>query len=193
MGIVSLKASPRLERGKGAARKLRAKGMVPGVAYRGGADAAAVAIVPRDLELSFARTKNPNTLVELAFDDGSKRLCLVRDVQRHPVSAQIVHIDFYEVNPDEDVVVSVPLVLEGRAAGARAGGTLEQHIRRMSVRCRPQSIPDTLVADVTPLQIGDELKLSQIPAPAGVVLIYGADYTVAEVQGSRAEGEKAGA
>lgn len=194
MGTVSLKASPRTERGKGAARKLRAAGMVPAVTYRGGDVAASMAVNPRDLELSFARTRNPNTLVELGFDDGTKRLCLVRHVQRHPVNRSLVHVDFYEVSPEEDVTVTVPLVLEGRAAGTRAGGSLEQHIRRLAVRCRPQNIPEHLVADVTPLQIGDQLHLSQVPAPTGVTLIYGADYTVAEVLGNRADvPEKAGA
>ncbi len=187
MATISMTASLRDRRGKGAARKLRATGQVPAVVYTAGAAATALSIDPHALEVGFTSSKNPNTLVALEFADGSSRTCIVKDVQRHPVSQAIEHVDFYEVDPSVELVFSVPFTTSGRAAGTRVGGQLAVHIRRVDVRCKPSDIPATVNADVTPLEIGQSLKISQLEAPAGCTYVYRRDYAVVEVQGKREE------
>lgn len=191
MANVSLNATLRQGTGKGGARKLRAAGKAPAVVYGNGTSATQITIDPRTLELSFAREKNPNTLVELKLDDGSSRLTLVREVQRHPVSDAIEHVDFVVVELTTPVQVTVPLVLTGRAAGTRVGGTLNQLIRRIDVRCAAGGIPATIEVDVTPLNIGARLKVSDLTPPAGCTFVYSRDFGVAEVSGKKAEGAEA--
>lgn len=191
MAIISVNAASRVPSRKGGARKLRAGGQVPAVVYRAGDASTALAINPRDLELGFAASKNPNTLVELKFSDGASRTCLVKEVQRHPVSQAIEHVDFLEVDHEQLVDLTVPLVLTGRAAGTRVGGVLAQLRRSVTVRINPFSVPATVEVDVTPLNVGQSLRVSQIAAPAGGSIIYDRDFAVAEVQGTRESAETA--
>lgn len=193
MATISMNAALRDGRGKGDARKLRAKGQIPAVVYTSGGSATSLAIDPHALEVGFASTKDPNTLVALSFADGSSRTCLVKEVQRHPVSQKIEHIDFYEVNPDVALTFSVPFAITGRAAGTRVGGQLEVHIRRVDVRCKPGDIPSTITADVTPLEIGQSLKISQLTPPSGCAFVYRRDFALVEVTGKREDAPGKGA
>lgn len=190
MATISMTASLRDERGKGSARKLRATGQVPAVVYTAGAAATALSIDPHALEVGFKTTKNPNTLVSLAFADGSERTCIVKDLQRHPLGQQIMHVDFYEVDPSVELVFSVPFTVSGRAAGTRVGGQLVVHARRVDVRCKPSDIPATIDVDVTPLEIGQSFKVSEIAAPEGCSFVYRSDYSLVEVAGKREDSGK---
>lgn len=189
MAIISLNAANRSPSRKGGARKLRASDLVPAVVYRAGADAFPLSINPRDLELGFAGTRNPNTMVELKFDDGSSRSCIVKDVQRHPLSQKIVHVDFYEVLSGQQVDLDIPLVLTGRAAGTRVGGALVQMRRSLRVRISPFVAPATIEVDVTPLNVGEMLRVSQVAAPEGGKILFDRDFGVVEVAGTRASAE----
>lgn len=189
MAIISLNAASRVPARKGAARKLRATGNVPAVVYAAGSSAVPLSINPRDLELGFASTKNPNTLVELVLADGPSRTCVVKEVQRHPVSKVIEHVDFYEVTREQQVVMEIPLVLTGRAAGTRVGGALSQLRRSLTVKISPFDAPATIEVDITPLNVGQALRVSQIAAPAGGSIIFDRDFIVAEVQGTRETAE----
>jgi len=188
MATMSLNATLRKTEGKkGAARKLRATGKVPAVLYRGGEAAKAVTIDPHDVELGFKKTQNPNTLIDLHVDDGTHILCVIREVQRHPVSQVIRHIDFYALDLDKTVDVSVPVVIVGRAAGTRVGGTLVQHSRRLQVRSKPLDIPAAIEVDVTPLNIGQSLKVSSLVPPGESLILYTKDFALAEVVGAKAD------
>ena len=189
MAIISLNATNRVPTRKGGARKLRAGGLVPAVVYRAGADAFPLAINPRDLELGFTSTRNPNTMVELKLDDGASRSCIVKDVQRHPLSQKIVHVDFYEITTDQKIDLDIPLVLTGRAVGTRVGGALTQMRRSLRVRISPFVAPATIEVDITPLNVGDTLRVSQIAAPEGGTILFDRDFGVAEVAGTRASAE----
>lgn len=191
MAIISVNAASRVPSRKGGARKLRARGQVPAVVYGGGSDSVPLAINPRDLELGFASTKNPNTLVELKFDDGASRTCMVKDVQRHPLSQAIEHVDFHEISRDQKVALEIPVVLTGRAAGTRVGGSLTQLRRSVTVLISPFDAPATIEVDVTPLGVGQSMRVSQVVAPAGGSILFDRDFAVAEVQGTRESAETA--
>jgi large subunit ribosomal protein L25 len=97
---------------------------------------------------------------------------LVREVQRHPVSGAVRHVDFYQVKEDETLTVDVPVKMVGKAAGVAMGGALRLIRRELKVRCLPSNIPSVIEADVTPLEIGKFLKVNQIPNPEGVEILF---------------------
>ncbi|MEL6345141.1 MAG: 50S ribosomal protein L25 [Myxococcota bacterium] len=191
MAAVNLKANRREESGKGSARKIRREGMIPAVIYRAGTEATSIAIDPHDLELQFKRSGNPNALVGIDLDGGRDFTCLVREVQRHPVSGVIRHVDFYEVDNNEKIRVSVPVEPVGRAAGTRLGGRLRVIRRTLDVRCLPNDIPATVQIDVTPLNVGEFIRASQVTAPEKTELILEADFNVISVIGKKKGREKA--
>lgn len=184
MATVSLAANLRVGTGKGVARKLRNSGSVPGVVYSGGQSAIAVSINPAELEYAFSKTGDPNTLVELALGDAT-HLCLVKAVQRHPVSKVLQHIDFYEVVGDKPVVVNVPVRATGIAKGIKLGGRLQVVRRSISLRALPANIPAAIEIDTTEMVVGDFVKVSQIPAPTGCTMLFNNDYNVLAIVGKR--------
>lgn len=185
----SLPIETRTDTGKGVARKLRAEGRVPAIIYRGGGEAREVAVDPAKLLEIFRKTRNANTVLELDLDGETIR-AIVKDAQRHPVSRDILHVDFFAVTDGEPVVVMVPLEPFGRPAGAQQGGRLEIIRRDLKVRCTWDRIPATLRVDVSPLEVGDMRKASQIPMPEGVEHIYDTDFNVLRLVGKRGGGKK---
>lgn len=199
MATVSLDAKTRTDTGKGAARKLRAKGLMPAVVYSFGSEATPIAIEPDAIEMAFQKTQDRNTLVELAFADGAKRTCLVRDVQRHPVTRRLEHIDFYQLESDRPVTVKVDVNPVGTAVGTKIGGRLRVIKRHLQVRCKPADIPRAIDIDVTEMVVGDLRKISDITPPKGCELVADADANVLAIigksagTGSAAESAAAGA
>ncbi len=184
MATVSLNASSRTDLGKGNARKIRAKGLLPAVIYRAGQPATSVSIDPNELENAFRRSGNRNTLVDLGVD-GKNFVCLVKKTQRDPVTANLLHVDFYEVDENESVVVKVPINPTGKAAGVVAGGKLRSIVRDLTVRCKPGDIPATVDVDVTRLEVGDFIRVSAVTAPAGSEIVAPNDFNVLTVVGKR--------
>jgi large subunit ribosomal protein L25 len=184
MATVSLSANPRNENGKGAARKLRAQGLMPAVIYRAGQAATSISLDPHALELAFHKTNNRNTLVEIGVD-GSTFTCLVKATQRDPITSGLLHVDFFEVDNSEDVLVVVPVASTGKALGEVAGGQLRLIKRDLKVRCKPNVIPDTVLVDVSELNIGDFVRVSGVQAPAGTEIIAANDFNIITVIGKR--------
>jgi len=174
------------EFGKGAARKLRAKGMLPAVIYGPGNEPMSLSIDPEKLQLIFKETGNRNTVVQLTID-GQTVPALVRDVQRHPVTRDLVHVDFYRVDVERKVDVMVPVKAVGRAAGTALGGRLRVIRRVVHARCKPNDIPAAFEVDVTALEINDMVKATEIPLPGGVELIIDDDFVVIAMYGKLRE------
>ena len=184
MANVSLNATSRNDLGKGAARKIRAQGLLPAVIYRAGQPATSVSLDPNELETAFRRSGDRNTLVTLGVDDKSYT-CLVKVTQRDPVTANLLHVDFYEVDDNEEVTVRVPVNPTGRAAGVTAGGKLQLIRRDLDIRCKPGSIPASVDVDVTKLNVGDFIRVSSVSAPKGTEIIAPNDFNILTVIGKR--------
>lgn len=163
---VVLIAEPRTERGTGPAGRLRREGRLPAVVYGLGAEATAVTVPTHDLDLILA--KGVNSLITLRLD-GSDVLALARQVQRHPVRGELVHVDFVRVSVDVAIAADVALVLTGEPVGVRNGGLLDQQLFSLPVEAKPQDIPTSIEFDVSHLDLGDQLRLSDVALPAGVV------------------------
>lgn len=187
MATVSMDASLRTATGKGGARKARAAGGLPAVVYRGGATATPITVDPDSIELAFAKTGDRNTLVVLDIGGDRKRTCLVKDVQRHPVSRRLEHLDFYEVEDEQYVTVEVLVRPVGEAVAYKLGGRLQTARRSLFVRSKPADIPGTVDIDVTAMDVGDLIRVSQVSAPANTEIIFGNDFNVLAMIGKPLE------
>jgi large subunit ribosomal protein L25 len=184
MEAVSLNVEARNATGKGSARKLRRAGSIPGVVYRSGGEAVHISIVPATIEAVFRQSNNRNTLLSVNAG-GRERICIVRAVQRHPLSRAIRHVDLYEVDPNEPVPVSVNLVPEGVSMGVKAGGKLQLLRREIKLVCKPGDIPAGVAVDVTELDIGGFVRLSAVKAPEGCTFADKGDFNVVTVIGKK--------
>jgi large subunit ribosomal protein L25 len=193
MKSVPLKAFARSLVKRGSVKKLRASGRVPATIY-------GRQIKPQNLEVNtleicdlINHSVTENLLVDLAVENDAKakRLALVQEIQHHPITGQVLHVDFHEVAEDEKVTVSVPLETTGESAGVKAGGNLEHTVHKLKVRCLPKDLPDQILVDVTSLEIGKSFHLGDIKAPAGVEIIGDKHITVIAVAAPRAEEELA--
>ncbi|MFH1466238.1 MAG: 50S ribosomal protein L25 [Pseudomonadota bacterium] len=184
MQSIKLVVEPRTATGKGAARKLRGSGRIPAILYRDGGVPTLFSIDPEELDRILHRQGDRNTLFEIDVD-GQPRVAMIKEVQLHPVTRRLRHVDFYQVLEGVEVEVKVRLEAVGRAVGTRAGGTLSVLRRELTVRCTPGVIPAVIEVDVTPLKVGDVIRIADIPTPAGVTPVFDANYVVATVEGKR--------
>ncbi len=171
---------------KGDARKVRRAGGTPGVIYRGGEAALPVRFDGAALSTIFRKSNNANTVINVVVE-GKAHACLVREVQRHPVSRAVEHVDFYRVEGDQEVRVTVPVVTQGKAAGVRAGGLLRLMARRVNVMAGADAIPARIEVDVTDLEIGKFIRASQLVVPKGARIVFANDFNVVTVDGKRVE------
>ena len=172
MSSVTLMASERSQTGKSVARKIRRGGNnIPASIYSNGEPASLIIIDSLELEKAFERTGNPNTILDIQAGEYTAS-CLVKEVQRHPVSGAIRHVDFYKISNDVEVTVEVPVKMIGRAVGTTLGGKLRLIRRTLPVRCLPANIPATVDVDVTSLDIGQFLKVDSITNPEGATIVF---------------------
>ena len=184
--MVSLAANPRDKTGKGAARQARLAKQVPAVIYGHGRPTQPLMLDALSLEQALAGIEPASTVIELTVD-GKKTRTLIREIQRHPIRPDIIHVDFYEIHADEKVTLKVPVHLVGAPDGVRnAGGVLDQVTREVEIEVLPENIPDRVELDVAALMIGDSLHVRDLTIPNAVILT-GADLTIATVVPPRAE------
>lgn len=169
MSEYQLAAESRTDTGKGAARRIRSAGRVPAVLYGHGIKPEHLSVDAREFGLAL-RTGGANALLQLQV--GRKRhLALAREVQRHPVRGNYVHIDFLVVRRGEKVTVQVPLHLVGDAPGVVEGGILDQDLHQLNVEAEVTAVPEAIEGDVSGLRIGDVLRVSDLKAPAGATIL----------------------
>lgn len=179
----TLTAETRTERGKSAARKLRVAGKVPAVVYGHGEETQALSINAHEIELLFSRISVESTMITLKIEGrkGGDLRTLIREVQKHPVKANVVHIDFYQLHAGEKLTVHTPIRLVGTPSGVREGGILNQPLDTLDVRCLPDNIPSVIEIDVSGLHIGDSIHVRDLALPDGVESEIDGDITVAAV------------
>jgi large subunit ribosomal protein L25 len=178
MATATLNATPRTDRGTGVARKLRQIGQVPAVIYGHGRDPQSLALNTREVDRLLSTISAASTVIELTFEGRTART-LIREIQRHPVKRNVLHLDFQELVAGEKVTVSVPLRFTGVADGVRnGGGILEETMHQVHLRLDPSSIPDHIDVDVTPLTIGHSIHVRELTLPQGVTVLDDSNATV---------------
>ncbi|MEZ4224900.1 MAG: 50S ribosomal protein L25 [Polyangiaceae bacterium] len=181
METVKIEATRREAQGKSVARRLRANGQIPAVAYGRGGPAQAVAVEPKDVLHVLGAERGRNSVIELTVDGKDKMTVLLTDYQYHPVSRELLHADFYRISLDEPVEVEVPLELTGKPKGVVMGGVLRQVFRRLPIRCLPKDIPAKIVHDVTELDMDDHVRTTDLQLGEGVAVQLPPTQTVAAV------------
>lgn len=184
MEEVTLVAEVRRGTGKSVARKVRREGKVPAIVYGLGTDATPVSVPGRELQHILHGPGGVNTLINLDMT-GTSELVLVRQIQRHPVRHNLVHVDLIRVSRDVAIAAEVPIHLIGEPEGVRDGGLLEQLIFTLSVEAKPADIPQNIAIDVSALTIGDHLSVADLVLPPGVTSTQEPEEQVAHVSQPR--------
>ena len=180
---VKLKAEPRSTTGRSAARKLKARGIVPAVIYGGKEKSQSLQVSERDINAMLSHASGENILVELEIaGQKAPRTALLQEVQHSPLGGDVVHIDFHAISMDEKIQADVPLEPLGVANGVKNfGGLLEQNLRVLAIECLPRDLPDRITVDVSGLNIGDSIHVRDIQMPSGVTAKVQAELTAFSV------------
>jgi len=173
-------AERREEKGKGPARRLRQKGLIPAVVYGGKSTPTHLAVDPAALMKAIEGPHRFNTVLTLKLEGGEKHV-LFKDYAVDPVSRKLLHADFLEVKLDQPVKVEVPVVTTGRAVGQAEGGILSIAAHEIVLEALPAKIPVKIEVDVTNLKIGQSIHVSELKAPEGCQFKFATDYVVAFV------------
>jgi large subunit ribosomal protein L25 len=169
MKELQLAAELRSGVGKSVTRKLRAAGTTPGVLYGLDKDPQSLGVSSQELK-KLLRSSGENVLVDLAVKGKKTEKVLLREVQRHPVTEDIIHVDFLRIDLTKEIEVTVPVRLVGTAEGVKAGGVLEFVRREIRVSCLPTNIPDHVDADVSALNINEAIHVSDLSVADAEIL-----------------------
>jgi large subunit ribosomal protein L25 len=177
MDRVKLKVSVREGRGSKDAKALRASGEIPGVIYSATTDTQAITVNARALRQAVAG--GLHTILDVTLEgDGKGRPVLIKDLQLDPVRGRVVHIDLHEIRLDQKIQTVIPVHLEGHAEGVNMGGALNQPVHEVHVEALPADLIDFISVDVSALEIGQSVRLSDIVAPSGVTFTDDPESTV---------------
>ncbi len=176
--------------GKGPAGRVRREGLVPAVVYGLGEDTVSVTVSARDLSHILAGASGANTLITLKVD-GRDQLALARQIQRHPIKGTVMHVDFVRVRADQTIQADVPVRLVGNAEGVQRGGVLEQLVHALGVEAFPSNVPVEFEVDISALEIGGSVRVSDVTVPAGVTLRNEPEDLIAQIAAPRVAEEAA--
>src|SRR5882724_7423659 len=176
---VKLKAEPRSATGRSAARRLKARGIVPAVVYGGKEKSQPLQVSARDINAMLSHASGENILVELEIaGEKATRTALLQEVQHSPVGGDVLHVDFHAISMDEKIQADVPLEPLGVK---NFGGLLEQNLRVLAIECLPRDLPDKITVDVSELNIGNSIHVRDIKLPSGVIAKVQPDLTAFSV------------
>src|SRR5438094_7599166 len=182
MAEIVVNATNRPDRGKNAARRLRRRGLVPGIVYGGKAGNLAVAVDPKALQKVLRSEAGRNSILKLDIAEHGPTNAILKSWQVDPIKEKFLHADFYRIAMDVAIRVTVPIHVKGEARGVKVdGGILELIMREIEVECLPGDIPERIAVDVSDLGINQSLRVSDVPIPAKVKVLQAADLVVVHV------------
>jgi large subunit ribosomal protein L25 len=189
---IKLTATTRKETGKEVAKKLRREGMLPGVIYGQKTNP-----IPLTLELKpflslLGGGKSESKLINLSVEGNggpSEKTVMIKELQIDPLTRNYLHVDFFEISMDEEVTLSIPIVLTGDAVGVEMGGVLQQVRRELEIKCLPSQIPESISVDVGALNIGDSIHLKDVSLPSGIKVLEDEDLTIVTILAPTVEKE----
>jgi large subunit ribosomal protein L25 len=194
MKSVALNAFPRALARRAGAKKLRSNGRIPAVIYGRQAKPQNLEVSAKEMENLIHHSASENLLVDLDVKDDQRprRLALVQEVQHHPLTQSVMHVDFHEVAENEKVTVMVPVNTVGEAIGVKTGGGVLEHVLfKIKVRALPKDLPEVIITDVSHLNIGQAVHLGEIKVAEGVEIIGDKNIPVIACAAPRTEEEEA--
>jgi len=168
MDEIVLTASTDRVTGTRTSRRIRRDGRIPGVLYGLGAESVTIAVDWSDLRRALTTEAGVNAIIQLEVE-GERHMSIIKDLQRHPVRRDVLHVDFLRIDPTRDVTVDVPIVLVGEARELiAADGMVDQNLFTLSVNAPPDRIPTELEVDISDLTVGDSIRVGDLALPVGV-------------------------
>jgi large subunit ribosomal protein L25 len=179
---IRLEVKEREQRGSRESRRLRKDGIIPGVLYGRGQRPHPICVPERELRRVLTGSAGLHAILDVVLE-GQKTThsSILKDYQVDPIRGRIDHFDLQEVRLDQPIQTSVVVELVGESVGAKAGGVLSQVAREVRVEALPLEVPERIELDVTPMEIGDSLRLSDLPPPEGVTLLDDPETVLATV------------
>ncbi len=178
--------------GKASARELRKSGMIPATIYGLGEAAVSVGISPKIVARILASDTGKNSMIYLQREGTDiKRHVIIKELQRHPVTGRLSHVDFMRVDPNHKVKVNVPIVIKGTPAGVKEGGMLDFVHRFIEVECLPAFIPAHIDVNVDHMVVGDVFRVDQVQLDSHLTVLGDLHNVICSVQGKKAEEEVA--
>ena len=192
---LTIEVTRREETGKSANRRLRREEMIPAVVYGGGKEPISIQLPRKTLIDLFKSGGSENRIFLLKLaDTGQSRHAMIRDMQIHPITRKVEHVDFMRIDMAKRIRVRVHVTLEGVAYGVRTeAGLLDFVTREVEVECLPTAIPQEIKVDVTDVRVGQHLEVKDLKLPAGVKLIEDEDRVIVSVAHAKVEAEAAAA
>ena len=180
-----LNVSVREGKGTSFARKLRLENKVPAVLYHSGIEGTSLSVEKNEL---YKALKTGQFIFEIKVGD-KEQFVLVKEVQYHPVTDEIIHVDFQQVKEDQKISLEVPLRTEGESEGVKLGGILVQLLNVVTINCKPSNVPEALSVDVSDLEMNSSLFVKDIILPDDVEMVTAEDIAVVSVQEPKKEEE----
>lgn len=183
----ALSAEKRERAGKGVARELRREKKIPAVIYGDAKEPETIQMTVKEVTMEYHKGHMFTNLCDLSVD-GKKQLVLVRDVQLHPVTDNVLHVDFIRVTPKTTITVNVPVHFtnEEKSKGIKRGGSLTIVRHELELICKATDIPEQIEIDLSDFEIGDAIKISSVKLPSGIKsAIQGRDFTIATIAAPR--------
>jgi len=185
-----IEAQPREDAGKGASRRLRRTGMVPGILYGGQKDPAMIAVNHNSLIQHLEQESFYSHILNLSLDGNSERVVL-KDLQRHPARPFVTHIDFLRISENQTIRMHIPLHFtnEDACPGIKEGGLASHSLKEVEVTCLPKDLPEYIEVDLTGMDIWETVHVKELKLPAGVELVHTLDpnASVVSIHGARSE------
>jgi len=159
----ALQAITRVEKGTSNVRRMRREGRLPGNIYKEGTSALGIELETREVESFLRNHSGESLLVDMSIDGDSPRPVLIKEIQQHPVTSRLLHLDVYEITANRPIVVDVMIAFDGTPVGVtQAGGTLEYLLRSITVKCLPKDLVETIEVDVSALEVGEQLRVDDL-------------------------------
>lgn len=189
MEKIDLKASVRESVGNGPARVLRRAGQIPAILYGRNTEPVLLSVNSKELEQVLSKGSFGQFILNLVIQNGKQvtKAAMIKELQTHPVSGHLIHIDFYEIDMQRQIRVMVPVVTRGKSVGVEEGGMLNIVRREIEVFCLPGDIPESFEIDISELDIGDSIHLEDLPLGENVEVDSDVNYTVVTVLSPKVE------
>jgi large subunit ribosomal protein L25 len=182
MKIVPLKVEKRESVGKGAARRIRRAGKIPAILYGDDGESMAISVDTKDFMALLHSEAGSHVILRLKIE-GLKEspTVIIKDIQRHPIKDSFLHIDFRKIGLDEKITATVPVMTEGESPGVKQGGILQRHLWEVEIEALPKDIPDHITVDISSLEMGESIHVSDIPKPGGVEFVTNGEEVVLSI------------
>ncbi len=192
MELIELKTNIRTTVGNGPARRLRQTGQVPAVLYGPKTESVLLSVNKSDLDLVLKKGRSSQIILNLVIQNNGEtytRPAMIKELQVHPVSRRYLHIDFYEIDMDRKITVGVRIVTTGKSVGVERGGILQIIRRELEVECLPFEVPESIVIDITDLDMGDSVHVEDISLDGEVEFLGESNLTVVTILTPKLEEE----